>query len=50
MTPPGSPTAIEMPGDPFGVARGSDGAFWFAMSAADSLQRLTPDGKADHPS
>jgi streptogramin lyase len=41
-----SPTAVEMPGDPFGVARGSDGAFWFAMSAADNLERLTPDGKA----
>ena len=46
VTPPGAPTAVEMPGDPFGVALGSDGAYWFAMSAAESLQRLTPDGKA----
>ena len=35
-----------MQGDPFGVARGSDGAYYFAMSAADNVQRLTPDGKA----
>jgi virginiamycin B lyase len=46
VTPPGAPAAVEMLGDPFGVARGSDGAFWFAMSAADNLERLTPDGKA----
>ena len=35
-----------MPGDPFGVALGSDGAYWFAMSAANNVQRLTADGKA----
>jgi streptogramin lyase len=46
VTPPAAPTAVEMPGDPFGVALGSDGAFWFAMSAADNLQRLTPEGTA----
>ena len=46
VTSPAAPTAIEMPGDPFGVALGSDGAFWFAMSAAGSLERLTPDGNA----
>jgi hypothetical protein len=46
LTPPGPPTAVEMPGDPFGVALGSDGAFWFAMSAANNVQRLTSDGKA----
>jgi hypothetical protein len=46
VTPPAAPTAVEMMGDPFGVALGSDGAYWFAMSAADDLQRLTPDGQA----
>ena len=46
VTPPAAPTAVEMAGDPFGVALGSDGAYWFAMSAANNVQRLTPDGKA----
>jgi streptogramin lyase len=46
VTPPAAPTAVEMPGDPFGVALGSDGAYWFAMSAANNVQRLTSDGKA----
>jgi streptogramin lyase len=45
-SPPGfAPTPFEMAGDPFGVARGSDEAFWFAMSADDSLRRLTADGQ-----
>jgi hypothetical protein len=35
---------FEMSGDPFGVALGADGAYWFAMSADDNLKRLTPDG------
>ncbi len=46
VTPPGAPTAALMPGDPFGVARGSDGAFYIAMSAADNVERLTPEGTA----
>jgi streptogramin lyase len=46
VTPPNAPTAVEMPGDPFGVALGSDGAYWFAMSAANNVQRLAGDGKA----
>lgn len=46
LTPPNAPTMIPMEGDPFGVALGSDGAFWFAMSAADGLERLTPGGSA----
>jgi streptogramin lyase len=46
VKPPAGPTAVEMPGDPFGAALGSDGAYYFAMSAADNVQRLTPDGKA----
>jgi len=46
LTPPALPTAVRMEGDPFGVALGSDGAFWFAMSAASNLQRLAPDGTA----
>src|SRR5215213_6833984 len=46
VTPRGAPTAVEMAGDPFGVAFGADGAYWFAMSAANNVQRLTPDGNA----
>jgi virginiamycin B lyase len=46
VTPPGTPTAALMPGDPFGVALGSDGAYWFAMSAAKGLERLTTTGQA----
>ena len=43
---PARATAVRMEGDPFGVALGSDGAYWFAMSAANNVQRLTPDGVA----
>ena len=46
VTPPGGPTAVLMEGDPFGVALGADGNFWFAMSAANNVQRLTPTGQA----
>jgi sugar lactone lactonase YvrE len=46
VTPPGAPTVLQMPGDPFGVARGSDGAYYTAMSAAHDVQRMTPDGRA----
>ena len=46
VTPPAGPSAVEMGGDPFGVTLGSDGAYWFAMSAANNLQRLTVDGNA----
>jgi hypothetical protein len=35
-----------MPGDPFGVALGADGNYWFAMSAAHGLEQLTPTGQA----
>jgi sugar lactone lactonase YvrE len=45
VTPPNPPSILQMQGDPFGVARGSDEAYYFAMSAADNVQRLTPDGK-----
>ena len=46
VTPPAGPTAVLMEGDPFGVALGSDGAYWFAMSFAHNVQRLTPEGVA----
>jgi streptogramin lyase len=46
VTPPAAPTAALMPGDPFGVALGSDGAYWIAMSAAHGVERLTPAGVA----
>jgi streptogramin lyase len=40
LTPPATPT------DPFGVALGPDGGFWFAQFAADTVTRLSTDGKA----
>jgi virginiamycin B lyase len=46
VTPPAAPTAALMPGDPFGVTDGADGNYWFAMSAAHGLERLTPTGEA----
>jgi hypothetical protein len=35
-----------MMGDPFGATDGTDGNYWFAMSAAHGLERLTPTGEA----
>jgi streptogramin lyase len=46
VTPPAAPTAVLMPGDPFGVALGADGNYWFAMSAAHGVEMLTPTGQA----
>jgi hypothetical protein len=46
VTPPAAPTAVLMPGDPFGVVLGADGNYWFAMSAAHGLEQLTPTGQA----
>lgn len=46
VTPPGLPTTPLVTPGPYGVARGSDGAFWFAMSFEGFIERLTPDGKA----
>ncbi len=47
ISPPTAQPLIETPGgigDPFGVALGSDEAFWFAMSGNDGVARLTPGG------
>jgi streptogramin lyase len=46
VTPPAAPTAVLMPGDPFGVTLGADGNYWFAMSAAHGIEQLTPTGQA----
>lgn len=46
VAPPPTPTAVLMPGDPFGVALGTDGNYWFAMSAAHGVEQLTPTGQA----
>jgi len=46
VTPPAPPTAVLMMGDPFGATMGPDGNYWFAMSAAHGLERLTPTGEA----
>ncbi len=46
ITPPGNPLTTDMaPGtDPFGVTRGTDGAWWYANFASNDLGRLTPQG------
>jgi hypothetical protein len=49
VTPPAAPTHIVVgKGDPFGVALGSDGAFYFAMAFGEetkgTVRRLTSDG------
>ncbi|HKZ14142.1 MAG TPA: hypothetical protein VJL81_09895 [Solirubrobacterales bacterium] len=45
-TPPAPATSILLKvGDPFGVALGPDGAYYFAMSADDDVRRLTPTGE-----
>lgn len=41
----GSPLTTPAPGDPFGVAFGSDQAYWFAQFASDDLGRLSADGE-----
>jgi virginiamycin B lyase len=35
--------------DPFGVAYGNDGAYWFAQFASNTLGRLTSDGQYSKP-
>lgn len=45
LTPPGTPIVVEEMGG-YGVARGSDGAYWFAMAFKEKIERMTPDGKA----
>jgi virginiamycin B lyase len=45
ITPPNDPVTTELLGDPFGVALGIDGAYWFAQFAFDSLTRLTTDNQ-----
>ena len=45
ITPGGTPLTTPTPlVDPFGVAFGADGAYWFAQFAAGSLGRLTTAG------
>jgi virginiamycin B lyase len=45
ITPGGAPlTTPTPPVDPFGVAFGADGAYWFAQFAAGNLGRLTTAG------
>jgi streptogramin lyase len=41
----GSPLTTPVPGDPFGVAFGSDQAYWFAQFASDDLGRLSTSGE-----
>jgi streptogramin lyase len=45
ITPPNAAQSFDRDGDPFGVALGSDGAFWIALSGPPAgVQRLTPTG------
>jgi streptogramin lyase len=44
-TPPSLATSTAHTGDPFGVTLGPDGNYYFAMSADDDLERLTPSGE-----
>jgi streptogramin lyase len=47
IAPPGEPQTVDVPAtDPFGVALGSDGAFWIAESNTDGVSRLTTDAGA----
>lgn len=46
VTPPGQPTLVNVPAsDPFGLAVGSDGAFWGVQSNKDGVLRIAPDGQ-----
>jgi streptogramin lyase len=45
LTSGGSPLMTPAPGDPFGVAFGSDQAYWFAQFASDDLGRLSTEGE-----
>jgi hypothetical protein len=50
ISPGGQPLTTPTPNaDPFGVAFGSDGAYWFAQFATDNLGRLTPNGAYTTP-
>ena len=45
ISPGGMPATTDVPmTDPFGIALGADGAYWFAQFAGNSLTRLTPGG------
>jgi streptogramin lyase len=47
ITPPNLPQTIDVPAtDPFGVALGSDGAFWIAQANTDGVARLTTNGQS----
>ena len=48
ITPPGPAKVTEVEGDPFGVAFGADGAYWYARSAKDDVARLTTDGQVSY--
>jgi streptogramin lyase len=50
ISPGGQALTTPTPGaDPFGVAFGSDGAYWFAQFATDNLGRLTANGAYTTP-
>ncbi|HKO37030.1 MAG TPA: hypothetical protein VJU14_01540 [Solirubrobacterales bacterium] len=46
ITPPSSAFPIPVPGDPFGVDLGPDGAYWVVQFAGAGLTRFTSTGQA----
>ena len=46
ITPPNPALPIPVPGDPFGVDLGPDGAYWFAQFAEAGVTRITTTGQA----
>jgi streptogramin lyase len=44
INPPNPAQSFVRDGDPFGVALGSDMAYWIPLAAAEGVQRLMPDG------
>jgi virginiamycin B lyase len=46
ITPPSPALPIPVPGDPFGVDLGPDGAYWVAQFAEAGVTRFTPTGEA----
>ncbi len=45
ISPPANPQVFTQEGDPFGVAYGSDAAFWVVRSGVDGVARLSTSGQ-----
>lgn len=49
ISPPNPAQSFELLGDPFGVARGADGAYWIVQFKDGQLARVTSDGQLSFP-